>query len=349
MYNYRVKSLPLKEVIRDLAEEFGTEVLSDCDKYWLQLPEQIGNGIIRGINFKEGLGYLEYNCVFHEETRISFTVDDIHPAKFLYCIKGELRHAFEHNDLQHHLHQYQNIIVASSRQNGHTLEFMAGKPTHIVSLEVDRAHFKEQVICSIQHRNDKLSLLFLDTEAAEKFLHEGTYSLRIADLVEEISMFQNKDLLEALFLKAKSYEILTYQVIQYNDDHRSVNNRSILRKSDIEKIKEAANAIKKNLNSSQTVEAIAAHIGMSITNVQNGFKILYKTTVNGYVKRERLKLAKELLLHSDLSISEIVFEIGLNSKSYFSKIFRAEYEISPSDFRAFQKKYDNEQLNDESD
>ncbi len=46
-----------------------------------------------------------------------------------------------------------------------------------------------------------------------------------------------------------------------------------------------------------------------------------------------MKLAKDLLLNFDYSISEIVYMVGLSSRSYFSKIFRDQYGTSPSEFR----------------
>ncbi|MEM6804325.1 MAG: helix-turn-helix transcriptional regulator [Bacteroidota bacterium] len=47
----------------------------------------------------------------------------------------------------------------------------------------------------------------------------------------------------------------------------------------------------------------------------------------------RLKKAKELLLISDLSISEIAYETGHTDPSYFSKTFKSKYGLSPKEFR----------------
>lgn len=44
-------------------------------------------------------------------------------------------------------------------------------------------------------------------------------------------------------------------------------------------------------------------------------------------------LARNLLNSTDYNISEIVSKIGVSSKSYFLKIFKETYDISPSDYR----------------
>ena len=46
-----VKSLPLKDVISNLAEAFDTVYFNRCHEYQINIPEKYGTGFIRGINF----------------------------------------------------------------------------------------------------------------------------------------------------------------------------------------------------------------------------------------------------------------------------------------------------------
>jgi AraC-like DNA-binding protein len=47
----------------------------------------------------------------------------------------------------------------------------------------------------------------------------------------------------------------------------------------------------------------------------------------------RLKKARHLLLHSELNISEIAYEVGFSSPAYFSTAFKNHFSMSPSDFK----------------
>ena len=67
--------------------------------------------------------------------------------------------------------------------------------------------------------------------------------------------------------------------------------------------------------------------------IQEGFKSYYSCSVNDFVQRKRLEIAKKLLSQSDLNISEIAYKVGLNSKSYFSKLFKDRYGLSPTDYK----------------
>jgi AraC-like DNA-binding protein len=46
----------------------------------------------------------------------------------------------------------------------------------------------------------------------------------------------------------------------------------------------------------------------------------------------RLKRASELLMEQKLTISEVAYEVGFSSPSYFSKCFQKQYQTSPTDF-----------------
>jgi AraC-like DNA-binding protein len=86
-----------------------------------------------------------------------------------------------------------------------------------------------------------------------------------------------------------------------------------------------------------TVALLAKRVGLNVNKLQDGFQSIYNDTVNGYVQKTRLEIARNLLMITEFNISEIVRKIGLSSKSYFSKIFKEEYQISPSEFRRNRK------------
>ncbi len=52
-----------------------------------------------------------------------------------------------------------------------------------------------------------------------------------------------------------------------------------------------------------------------------------------YLKNIRLEKAKELLVKSDLNLSEISQAIGYSDISYFSRIFKKEFQMTPSKYR----------------
>ena len=333
MNSIHVNSLPLKDVIRDIAKVLKIPFSENCGEYLLQLPKAVGEGNIRGINFEGGLGLIQYDCLFKEDMEIHFVVNNIHPLKFLYTLEGVLLHRFENEDQLHQIEQYQNAIVASSKHNGHVLLFKAKQKVRVNSLEIEREKFQAKMECDINSLDDELEKLFKDIKASGAFYHSGNYSLGIANILNEMSEFLAENFTRKLFLEGMSYQILTQQILQYQDDQKDEGERMLLRSSELKQIQHISYLIESNISDVPTVENLAKEAGLNINKLQEGFKKLYGTTVNNYVQKVRLDAAYNLLTKTDLSISEIVNAIGLSSKSYFSKIFKEKYSISPSDFR----------------
>ncbi len=317
----------------DFAKSFNTHYSEHCGEYLIKIPEPWGEGIIQGIDFEGGLGLLHYACTFHEDLEIQFVVNKIHPLKYLFCLEGNLNHRFANETSGHVLEQFQNVIVASEQRNGHVLNFRKGELTDMFSVEIDRKRFKQKSLCDIQLSNPKIHSMFEDDIAKKQFYYKGWYSLVLAGLFQELKDFDHDALIRKIFLEGKAYQIVANQLLQLNDDQKDGTHQTLLRKSDVKSIKEAAEFINSHLDTLESVKSIAHRVGLNSNKIQEGFKVFYGLTVNAYIQKTRLEVAKNLLLTTDDPIQEIMQKVGWNSKSYFSKIFKDTYLKSPSEFR----------------
>lgn len=324
----------IKNLISDLAEAFNTKYTVDCDEYILHLPEHIGSGIIKGVNFQGGLGIVIYEVCFHEDTEIQYVLDKVHPLKFMFSVANMLEHHFkEDEDDKHLLHQYQNAIVASSYHNSHVLTFKNNKKVHIKSLEIDREVFNIKMDSSLKKLGGRLEQLFRDTKAQEDFFYDGYYSLYVADLFLEIAKSPHTDFINKLFMEGKAYQILTEQISLYEDEVKNTAKQILMQKFTIPQIKKIINRIDSRLSDLDTIAIMASEVGITEKNLQDGFKILFHVTINHYIQKIRLEKIRSLLISTNKNMSEIAYEVGIKSKSYLSKIFKERYGISPTGFR----------------
>ncbi len=326
-----VSSLPLKDVIADLAKEMNTPYSFDCDEYTVEVPESLGEGAIKGINFSHGFGLIEYNCNFNDNIIINFTVNKVHPLKFIYCSEGSIEHRFLETDDIHYINQYEHVIVSSTEQNGHVLVFPKNKKVKMNSLEIDRKEFTFKLDCDIKRLDKKLEQLFGDFEAKNLFFHKGHYSLEMSDCINQINNSNSKEFVRRLFLEGKAIEILSIQIQDFIDDLADDSSKQILRKADLDKIHLAAKILKQQLSSPLTVKNLAKKVGTNTTKLQEGFNLLFKTSVNNYLKKIRLEFAKEQLIIGELNIGEIASKIGIINKSYFSRLFKEAYGVNPKE------------------
>lgn len=327
-----VKALPVHDIVKDIARQWKVPIQEDSGELTIEIPQSIGEGMIRSADFDSGIGVIVYKGTFYEDYDILFTINETHPLKFIFCSEGTADHAFEEDKETHTIHTYQNVIVSSSGNNGHMLSFKANQPAHITSLEIIRHTFSNRNNHHFHGLEPELKALFEDSVAEKKFFYQGNYSLRAADLVEEIDSQEYKGFVRNLFLEGKLFDMLVIQINQYQDDRREDNQPQIMRRFDVEKVDRASRLIQENLNENYSVEFLAQEVGTNVNKLQQGFKHTYDLTVNKYNQRVKLEKARELLESSEFNISEIVNMIGLSNRSYFAKIFKEKYGVSPKYF-----------------
>lgn len=333
-----VKTLPVDDIIHDISESIGAPVIDGSGELTIELPENLGEGFIWGSSFDSGMGIITYNCKFFEDVEIHFSLNTVHPLKFIFCSEGSVGHSFQETDKINRIETFQNIIVSSSGYNGHVLYFEANVSTHVSSLEIIRSVFTHRSNYDFKDLDPTLKELFKDEVSKRQFFYQGNYSIKAADLMEEIDTKDFTGFLRSIFLEGKAFDMLVIQISQYQDDEAADKLPQILRKTDIEKVDYVAKRIQGDLGSNLTVEALAKEAGTNVNKLQEGFKYVYDLTVNKYMQHKKLEAAKEMLMNSDKNISEIVVAIGLNNRSYFSKIFKEKYGVNPKYFLKTRKK-----------
>ena len=179
-----------------------------------------------------------------------------------------------------------------------------------------------------------MASLFNDSKGETSFKHVGNYSLRIAD---EIKLLNNVDttngMLRSLSLEGRLYLILAMQLLEHKNFEENMNIPEVISKEDILKIHELTTYILEHISDNIPISTLSSASGLSPKKLQLGFKILYSKTVNEYVRQLKLEISKDYLKNSDMSVSEIVYAIGIKSRSYFSKIFFEAYGILPTEYR----------------
>lgn len=101
----------------------------------------------------------------------------------------------------------------------------------------------------------------------------------------------------------------------------------------LDRYKKLLTFIEENLKEDINIQKIEEICHYSYRNINRIFQALHQETIGKYVKRLRLEKAAQYLKYSDISISDIAFEIGFEDRAAFSKAFKKKYDCSPSTFR----------------
>ena len=99
------------------------------------------------------------------------------------------------------------------------------------------------------------------------------------------------------------------------------------------KVQNVRRIINSNLEKEISIEELAAKVNLNRTTLQKVFKEMYGLTVNEYRTKARLQLGKNLLVSTDLSITEIAGRCGYTNASKFSEVFKKNEGVLPKDWR----------------
>ncbi len=86
------------------------------------------------------------------------------------------------------------------------------------------------------------------------------------------------------------------------------------------------------------IEDIAGVAGLSPYHFLRLFKQVFRETPRRYLMSKRLEKAKQLLLNTDMTITDITLEVGFESVNYFSRLFKKTFGTSPTEFREINRK-----------
>ncbi len=155
----------------------------------------------------------------------------------------------------------------------------------------------------------------------------GIYDLScLNEIIERIRIIRNlllkKDNKQLPHLAGICYEFLVSLALAINEKS---NENPIISK--------ARQKLESDLNRPLSNHQLAADLGISETSLNRLFRTALKTSPQKYRASCKIELAKELLLHSVMSIKEIADKTGFCNQFHFSREFLSYTGEAPSLFR----------------
>ena len=146
---------------------------------------------------------------------------------------------------------------------------------------------------------------------------------------DELLMMVRKLIEQREMLKKKySKQILEANIDDYNGRINSI------KKSDKEFIRQIDEYIHENImDCNLNAAMLAEHMIMSITTLNRRINSVTGTNTTNYIRQRRLARAKYLLKNSSMTMGEIQAVCGFESPSYFSRAFKAEFDVTPTEYR----------------
>lgn len=91
--------------------------------------------------------------------------------------------------------------------------------------------------------------------------------------------------------------------------------------------------IEEHATSTFRIEAVANHVGLSVSRAVHLFKECFGKTMVQHALEVRLSIAVERMKYSSMTLEQIALSCGFGSYAYFHRVFKGSYGISPKTFR----------------
>lgn len=172
---------------------------------------------------------------------------------------------------------------------------------------------------------------FTDLEISLKS-YTGTDIYEIKQLMKKLLHISNTPTYSRA--AADSIGLLVYEELKRLSSEENVSNQVLA----VQITEYIRNNIKKDI----TISDIARHLGYNSDYIGKYFKKSHGVSLKKYLAEQRLKLAKDLLLTTNMSVKQISVELGYSEENPFIKFFTYHEKISPAAFKA---RYCNTHIN----
>lgn len=195
-----------------------------------------------------------------------------------------------------------------------------GKVAHSVVLQFESSLFFDHPLPEM----DGIRMLLKESASGIRFRNDAIHARRMISLLSTSGM---------------SRLILFYQLLQALSDDSERELLSISQESQLYHAKDnvvfqkVLNHIFDHIHEEVSLAVLCEKISMSPPAFCRYFKKRTKKTFTEYVNRIRIVKASQLLLESDSAVSQIGYECGFNTLSYFNRQFKKYKAMSPKAYR----------------
>ena len=165
---------------------------------------------------------------------------------------------------------------------------------------------------SVESRIEGLSI-GADSYISKPF-HPEHLSIRVSKLIEQRELF-----------KARFSKKINIESVNQAQETTESPDEAFIRKA-IETI------IERIIETDFNGDALASELRISRMGLHRKIKALTGQSTGEFIRNIRLKKAGELLLLPGKNISDVCYEVGFNSPSYFSTCFTEVYKMTPTEY-----------------
>lgn len=287
-------------------------------------PQELGQGLSGGIELRDGL-YLSISEHQLNDDLVIKLPERQHPLEYSFYLAG---------------YYEDNHFAISSGQNrlwGSGLapkeKYKTFKSEKIIEINV---HMETELFCRFMGKEknqlpQELTHLVRNNHQ-EYYSRPGTTTPAMQIALQQMLNCPYQGMMKRMYLESKVLELMVLLVEEDVSARQGKNDTSALKPDDVERIHHAKEILIRNLENPPSLMELSRQVGLNDCTLKRGFRLVFDTTVFGYLHHHRLEEARKLLVAGEINISQAARRVGFSSRSYFATAFRKKIGINPKEF-----------------
>lgn len=274
--------------------------------------------------------------------KIEKEIVEIPLGKSFRCFRPSLRNYF----YWHYHPEFELVFVeaiSGIRHIGKHISSYVGSDLLLIGSNVPHLNFDyglevayKQVVVQIKEDfSEKMLPLVPELNLIKKMFSRAYLGLAFHGQTKEIVVERLKHLEERNNFEAFLDMLDILRIMAISNEYEELNNEDTsIRQMRRDRIRMSTvyDYIHDNYNRNPDVNMIASEVGLSTSAFCRYFKKQTDLTFTDFINQYRLSQAKTMLL-KDMSVSEVCYNVGLESLSYFNKLFRKFTGDTPTNFK----------------
>ncbi|MBK9018176.1 MAG: helix-turn-helix transcriptional regulator [Saprospiraceae bacterium] len=254
------------------------------------------------------------------------------PFLLYFCVRGGTEFSYGGLEEPIVMQPMKTIMAAYPAAQRQRLSFNGGVNTTFVWLKLERHLYINHIGCLPDAVKAEVVNIFSGNTAIKTFLN-SEYGLKGAALVQQVMDDKKDGLIHCTFAESKAIELFSLQLRRWEAEIVKTPTKSaMLRPDDLEKIIMARNLLVADLKNAPTIEVLSRKSGVNRQKLKQGFKKMFGITINGYVRNERLRLARQLFAAGNPIVKDVAASVGYENPSYFARRYKEKYGLYPNEY-----------------
>lgn len=321
---FEFTAYPDFDFLKSFAEEFDIPHSGNI----LIIPEELGRGSVRKIDFDPDFKLLFHKYTFNEQ----FILKRIAPEE-----KNDIVSIiFYTTALPNNFLSNEESTFSCTRLDNSAIEIASNDLNSEIRFPADTEilftviGIRKSTLSDLLHLDRSYPLVETITRDDSSFLYHENMWPDIEKNIRHLKLINEQDPLRNLSFKTKVQELI--YLLFRKLLKRETQSQQALCNADVKKIYSVRTAMMADLGEPPKLADMSKRISMSETKMSALFKQVFGDSIYNYYQRMRMEEAAFLLRESGYSVSEIGYRLGFSNLSHFSRLFKKHYDLTPKKY-----------------